>query len=80
MFIKLLLGFVLLFTTTQSTPSFKKDVAPVAKVYACDSKTSVAYHSRKDCGGLRCCRHTIIEVTGAEVQKNYGKRKCKVCY
>lgn len=53
---------------------------PLANVYICNSSTSVAYHSKKDCRGLNRCTHTIIEVSEEKAAKEYSKRKCKVCY
>lgn len=49
-------------------------------VYVCYSKTSVAYHSIKDCKGLTRCTHKIIEVSETDAIKKHEKRKCKVCY
>jgi hypothetical protein len=51
----------------------------VEKVYVCDSKSSVAYHEKKDCSGLKKCKHEIIYITKTEAQ-NKGKRPCKICY
>jgi hypothetical protein len=50
------------------------------KVWICDSKTSVAYHSKKDCAGLSRCTHQIIEISEEEAKKEYDKRKCKMCF
>lgn len=49
-------------------------------VYVCDTKTSVAYHSTKDCKGLNRCSHEIIHVSKADAVNVYGKRECKLCY
>jgi len=54
--------------------------APAGNVFICDSKTSIAYHATKDCKELNRCTHTIIEVTSTKAEKEYSKRKCKVCY
>jgi len=54
-------------------------LAPDNKVYVCDSKSSVAYHKVKNCGGLSHCTHNIIEISAAEAE-NRGKRKCKLCW
>ncbi len=51
-----------------------------ANVYVCDSENSVAYHSKKTCGGLNKCTHDRIEVTVAIAKSKYKKRACKLCY
>lgn len=55
--------------------------APVTeKVYVCDSKASVAYHSDRDCRGLNKCKHEIIFVAKQDAINTYSKRACKICY
>ena len=49
-------------------------------VFVCDSKSSIAYHSKKTCRGLQKCNHEIIEVTKEKAITNYKKRACKLCY
>lgn len=51
-----------------------------AKVFVCDSSTSVAYHSSKNCRGLQKCTHEIINVPKNDAINVYGKRACKICY
>jgi len=56
------------------------ECATVTYVYVCDSKTSYAYHSPKDCRGLSRCTHEIIKVTESEAKNTYYKRACKLCW
>jgi hypothetical protein len=75
---KLFLGLVLSLTLS---PSISKPVKnPSATVYICDSSTSIAYHSDKNCKGLNRCTHTIVSVSEDDAVKKYKKRRCKICY
>jgi hypothetical protein len=33
------------------------------KVFVCKSKTSVAYHVKKECREIKSCTHEVIEIT-----------------
>jgi hypothetical protein len=53
---------------TQPTP-------PPGSVYICDSQGAKRYHLRKNCSGLRNCRHEIITVT-LDSAKRTGRTLC----
>jgi len=50
---KIFYGLVFLFST-----SFR--IAD--KVFVCKSSTSVAYHVKKACRGIKSCTHEVVEV------------------
>jgi len=58
--------------------AFSSAKKPSPKVYVCDSKTSYAYHLRRNCSGLMHCTHQII-VTTKEDAINEGRTACKIC-
>jgi hypothetical protein len=57
---------------------FTSNTVLVSKVYVCDSNTSVAYYSKKECRCLNKCTHKIIHITQKETINDYGKRACKI--
>jgi len=69
---KLLITFLLIVFSTQ--------VKTAAKVYICDSKGSKAYHSNRECRGIKICRHAILEITLKEARDVYKRAACKICY
>ena len=69
---KTVLKLILVILLVAATPATEK-------VYVCDSSTSVAYHSKNDCRGLKKCKHEVIYITKPEAVKK-GKRACKICY
>jgi len=44
-------------------------------VYICNSKTSTAYHLKKDCRGLNACTHGITSVSEGDA-KSMGLKLC----
>jgi hypothetical protein len=60
--------------------SFSLSAKTDTKVFVCKSNTSVAYHVKKECRGIKSCTHEVIEITIKEAVNEYGKRACKVCY
>jgi len=51
----------------------------VSYVYVYDSKTSIAYHSKKNCKGFSLVTNNILKVTEKEAKEKYHKRACKLC-
>ena len=49
------------------------------KVYVVMSNTAHAYHSNRNCKGLKNATHPIKQVTLEEAQR-MGRRPCKLCY
>ncbi|SDH16324.1 hypothetical protein [Mucilaginibacter gossypii] len=49
--------------------------APPGSVYICDSQGAKRYHLRKNCGGLRNCKHEIITVS-LDSAKKTGRTLC----
>ncbi|MEI6949435.1 hypothetical protein V9K67_19770 [Paraflavisolibacter sp. H34] len=75
----LLLLFPLFFLFGSPKPSAGLE-SPAANVYVCVSTTSVAYHNQKSCRGLNRCTHQVVTVSEEKAVKEYGKRKCLICY
>lgn len=45
-------------------------------VYICDSDGAYAYHLKKDCQGLKRCKHTVLFVSKEEAFKRGKKKFC----
>lgn len=45
-------------------------------VYICLSKSSKAYHLKKDCFALKNCTHEIRAVSQYEAENTYGRKLC----
>jgi hypothetical protein len=63
--IQILLTFSLLSVLSTQEPS---------KVYICDSENAVAYHYKRDCRGLKQCKHDVLKVTKEEALERKLKR------
>ena len=50
---------------------------PADKVALCKSATSVAYHSKKTCRGIKSCSHDVIEVAAKQAINEYRKEPAK---
>ena len=75
-----LLVFVALFLTpVVSINAGETEALEQQKVYVVMSNTAYAYHSNKDCKGLRNATHEIRQVTVEEAEK-MGRHPCKICY
>lgn len=77
--LRLLVFAALLLTTTVSLNAGEAEAIEQQKVYVVMSNMAHAYHSNKDCKGLRNATHTIKQVTVQEA-KEMGRQPCKICY
>jgi len=78
---KLLKALPLIFFTALLAFSFKVEeprtnVSPNTKVWICVSEGAYAYHYKKDCRGIKNCKHDIKEVTLEEAFKRGKKKLC----
>ncbi|MBA3285504.1 MAG: hypothetical protein H0U27_10665 [Nitrosopumilus sp.] len=74
---KFIIAIILTLFIFQNTKSeFANKI--VSNVYVCNSKTSVAYNSIKDCTGLSRSTHNMIELTEIVAIEKHQRRKCKV--
>lgn len=48
-------------------------------VFLCKSSSSITYHSRKDCRGMKGCLQDVVEVGLDEATDQYKKKPCKIC-
>lgn len=49
------------------------------EVYICTGRSSHAYHSNKDCFGIRSCRGRVKKVTIEEAEE-LGRTPCHFCH
>ena len=78
----LIIGLLSLFQTgTPSETSLGSDTNQgTSYVWICTGPGAVAYHSKRNCGGLNNCRDDIISVTLHDAITKWRRRECRRCY
>lgn len=51
-----------------------------AYVWICTGPGAVAYHSKRNCGGLNNCKDDIVKVTLHDAITDWHRRPCRRCY
>ena len=76
---RLLLAAFLLIVPAMSLNAGEAVALQQQKVYVVMSNTAYAYHSNRNCKGLKKATHTIKEIT-LEEAREMGRKPCKICY